>query len=528
MNGKDMRHAIRSAALTVTLVITCVLPAAADYDAGKRAWDAGKPSAAFGQWQAAADAGDGRAMLGLGRLYLKGLGAPQDYVLAHMWFNLAASRGEMEALKERDAVTEKMTPQQVAEAQKRAREWRPGGAEAGEPKAVAASKPAAAGKAPSAGRPAAAPSRPAVGQPPPRAIREAQELLTALGYQPGAADGKWGERSAKAYAAFLRDAGQPPGDVLTPQGLHAMRTMAKSRGKGAEAGVAGSTKPQARPPRDEKVGNPKEFRDCPECPEMVMIPAGSFMMGSPEGEAGRDKNEGPRHEVRIGKAFAVGKYEVTRREYGEFVRETGRDMSGGCWVDDAAQGWKSDGGRSWEDPGFEQGARHPAVCVSWEDAKSYVKWLSGKTGKRYRLLSESEWEYVARGGTRGPFHFGGTIATDKANYNGNYTYGSGSKGVYRGKTVRVGSFSANDFGLHDVHGNVWEWVEDCWHADYKGAPADGSAWERESGGDCRRRVLRGGSWNSGPGSLRSAIRGWNTAGGRSSGIGFRIARTLTP
>ena len=157
MNSKDIRHAIRSAALTVTLVVMCALPAGADYDAGKRAWDAGKPTEAVAQWQAAADAGDRRAMLALGRLYLQGLGALQDYVLAHMWFNLAASRGEMEALKERDAVMGKMTPQQVAEAQKRAREWRPGSGEAGEPKPASASKPASPDKA------AATPSRPVAG-----------------------------------------------------------------------------------------------------------------------------------------------------------------------------------------------------------------------------------------------------------------------------------------------------------------------------------------------------------------------------
>ena len=141
-----------------------------------------------------------------------------------------------------------------------------------------------------------------------------------------------------------------------------------------------------------------------------------------------------------------------------------------------------------------------------------MNWLSRETGKPYRLLSEAEWEYSARAGTTGPFHFGATISTDQANYDGNYIYGSGREGVYRKKTVPVGSFPANGFGLHAVHGNVWEWVEDCWHASYRGAPSDGSAWV--TGGDCGSRVLRGGSWYFDPGYLRSAVRLRNSAGNR--------------
>ena len=221
-------RAIRSAALTVALVITCALTAGADYDAGKRAWDAGKPAEALAQWRAAADAGDRRAMLELGRVHRMGLGTPQDYVLAHMWFNHAASRGEMEALKEREAVAAKMTPQQVAAAQERARTWRPGGGRGGRSEAAAAAQQSAA-------------------PPPARAIREAQELLTALGYTPGAADGRWGARSAKAYAAFLRDAGLPAGDTLTPEGLRAMRDVVKRQRAGTATGSGASAEPQPAP-----------------------------------------------------------------------------------------------------------------------------------------------------------------------------------------------------------------------------------------------------------------------------------------
>ena len=166
------------------------------------------------------------------------------------------------------------------------------------------------------------------------------------------------------------------------------------------------------------------------------------------------------------------------------------------------------------------------MCVNWEDARAYVNWLSRETGKPYRLLSEAEWEYSARAGTTGPFHFGATISTDQANYDGNYIYGSGREGVYRKKTVPVGSFPANGFGLHAVHGNVWEWVEDCWHASYRGAPSDGSVWV--TGGDCGSRVLRGGSWISLPRDLRSADRNGITAGIRNYFSGFRVTRTLTP
>ncbi len=142
------------------------------------------------------------------------------------------------------------------------------------------------------------------------------------------------------------------------------------------------------------------------------------------------------------------------------------------------------------------------------------------------MLTESEWEYVARAGTTGPFHFGSTISTAQANYNGLFTYGSGRPGEARDRTVPVGSFPANDFGLHDVHGNVWEWVEDCWHEGYTGAPTDGSAWL--SSEDCGKRVLRGGSWFNRSWSIRSAIRVGSPAGNRNFGDGFRIARTLAP
>ena len=203
----------------------------------------------------------------------------------------------------------------------------------------------------------------------------------------------------------------------------------------------------------------------------------------------------------------MGKYEVTFREW-DACRH-----GGGCSHTPHDEGW----GRG----------RRPVVNVSWTDAQAYVSWLSRVTGKHYRLLTESEWEYVARAGTTGPFHFGSTISTDQANYDGDYPYGSGIKGMYRGKTVPVGSFPSNAFGLHDVHGNVWERVEDCLHWNYLRAPSDGSAWV--SAGNCHTRVYRGGAWANGPKHVRAARRGVvNSSDSRSSAIGFRVARTLTP
>jgi formylglycine-generating enzyme required for sulfatase activity len=252
-----------------------------------------------------------------------------------------------------------------------------------------------------------------------------------------------------------------------------------------------------------KVG--ETFRDCEGCPEMVVIPAGSFRMGSPEGEPGRDEDEGPVHTVTFERPFAMARHEVTFDQWDACVRD------GGCRHKPDDAGW----GRG----------RRPVINVSWKDAKEYVRWLSRKTGQDYRLPSEAEWEYAARAGTESPFFTGSCISTDQANYDGNYDYGGcGAKtGLYRAKTLPVGSLASNPWGLYDVLGNVWEWTEDCWNDSYQGAPSDGSAWTE---GDCSRRVLRGGSWNFRPALVRSANRFRDVTGGRDYDAGFRPARTL--
>ena len=247
-------------------------------------------------------------------------------------------------------------------------------------------------------------------------------------------------------------------------------------------------------------GGDRPFRDCAECPEMVAVPAGSFTMGSPSGEPGRTNDEGPRHLVTISKPFAVGKYEVTFDEWNACV------AAGGC------------GGHRPGDNGWGRGSR-PVLHVNWNDAQAYVSWLSRRTGYCYRLLSESEWEYAARAGTTSLYSVGTAIATHQANYDGRR-----DTGIWRRQTVEVGGFAANGFGLHDMDSNVAEWIEDCWHEDYTGAPADGSAWVE--GGNCEERVVRGGAWRDESNGLRSANRSKVDADIRSNDIGIRVARTL--
>jgi formylglycine-generating enzyme required for sulfatase activity len=247
------------------------------------------------------------------------------------------------------------------------------------------------------------------------------------------------------------------------------------------------------------AGPGQVFRDCPGCPEMVVVPAGSFTIGSPSNEPERRDNEG-QLPVTIRKPFAVGRFAVTRGEFAAFVTATGQQRTeGGCLASTGSE-WKGQVDRNWRSPGFTQTDRHPVVCVSWNDAKAYVAWLSSTTGKAYRLLSETEREYVARAGTTTPFWWGSSITPSQANYDGTlepYT-GGGSKGEYRKATVAVDTFAANAWGLYNVHGNVWEWTEDCWNERNAGNPGNADA-----SGYCDR-PLRGGAWDSDPGLLRSA------------------------
>jgi formylglycine-generating enzyme required for sulfatase activity len=272
------------------------------------------------------------------------------------------------------------------------------------------------------------------------------------------------------------------------------------------------------------AGNTNWFKDCLNCPEMVVVPAGSFTMGSPMDEPERTGEREEQVRVLIARPFGVGRFAVTRGEFAAFVATTGykTDADAGCNIHTGSE-WKQQADRNWRSPGFSQTDRHPVVCVNWNDAKAYVAWLSKTTYKTYRLLSETEREFVTRAGTTTPFWWGSTISTSQANYDGNNTYASGSKGEWRQATVSVDSFAANSWGLYNVHGNVWERVEDCWNEKNAGNPGDGSA---RTSGDCGSRVLRGGSWRNNPQTLRSGYRSGSPAVNRSIYNGLRVARTL--
>jgi formylglycine-generating enzyme required for sulfatase activity len=252
---------------------------------------------------------------------------------------------------------------------------------------------------------------------------------------------------------------------------------------------------------------------------MIVAPPGRFMMGSPKDEPGRsdDEDDGNKNQVPVAmlSPLAVSKFAVTFDQWDACV------AGGGC-------------NRYRPDDNKWGRGRLPVINVSWDDAQAYVKWLSTKTGKDYRLLSEAEWEYVARAGTQTPFWWGSSISSSQANYDGRFPYGGGSAGEFRGKTVAVDSFAANPWGLYQVDGNVWEWIDDCYHKNYAGmqgaASAGGStswgtACETSGDGKDTLRVLRGGSWFNLPQVIRSAIRRWDRPGYRGNDVGFRVART---
>ena len=257
------------------------------------------------------------------------------------------------------------------------------------------------------------------------------------------------------------------------------------------------------------------------------IPAGSFRMGDLSGNG--DSDEKPVHNVTIPKPFAVGKYEVTRGEFATFVNATGYSASGSCYYWNGRK-WEKSSSHNWRTPGFSQSDRDPVVCVSWDNAKAYVRWLGREAGKDYRLLSEAEWEYIARAGSSSKYPFGNSESSLCGHGNGadtstgfSWKNKSCSDG-YGEQTAPVGSFKPNTFGVYDTVGNTRERLEDCWHDSYNGAPSDGKAWT--SDGDCSKRVIRGGSWGSKPRKLRSAERAWNSFDIRDDVIGFRVARDL--
>ncbi|WP_044466118.1 formylglycine-generating enzyme family protein [Pseudomonas sp. MRSN 12121] len=254
------------------------------------------------------------------------------------------------------------------------------------------------------------------------------------------------------------------------------------------------------------------FKDCKNCPEMVVLPAGTFTMGTPDDEVGREPDEGPMHDVTFAKPFAMSRFQITAGEWDSYVKETGVVIANG----DTRPGRECIASK----PRYQQGPRQPAVCMDFADVQAYVAWLSKKTGHHYQMVSEAQREYAARAGSKGPFPFpfdegkGYSIAKH-AN-----TYGPADGYSF---TSPVGSYPPNAFGMYDMHGNVYEWIADCEHANYVGAPTDGSAWVEPG---CEARQIRGNDWGEAPVFSRSGNRNNIYPSTRGDWIGFRVVRDL--
>jgi len=291
---------------------------------------------------------------------------------------------------------------------------------------------------------------------------------------------------------------------------------------------------------------PRSFRDCAGCSEMVVIPAGTYTMGSAANDVTADALEQPSHEVHV-RSFAAGKYDVSLAEWRAFARATTRPTGLGCqWT--GKEGAEAEKLASWKNLGFSQTKRDPVVCVTWQDAKDYARWLSRKTGKHYRLLTEAEWEYASRAGSNAAYPWKAGTSHEFANHGAEECCGGLANG--RDKWVKTspgGAFPANAFGLYDMNGNVMQWVEDCFAPTYSNTPRDGSANVKSvplnTTGDlkdingtmtCDYRVLRGGDWAQQARWIRSAARSFAPPPGpgprlknyRSGGVGFRVARDL--
>ena len=311
-----------------------------------------------------------------------------------------------------------------------------------------------------------------------------------------------------------------------------LRAQAQSKLEESRQSVAreAQQQPVAQPPVTQNATSAnapsragQTIKDCVDCPELVVLPAGSFMMGSSAQEQAQAQAQGakkeitdrenPQHNVSISR-FAMGKTEVTKAQYAAFVSATGHNAGNSCWIWTGSK-WEDTTGRNWQNPGYSQSDNDPVACVNWHDGQAYAKWLSNKTGKQYRLPSESEWEYAARAGSSGKWSCG-----DEEGQLGQYAWYEANSGE---KTQPVGTKKPNAFGLYDMHGNVWEWTQDCWNESYTGAPTDNAA---STTGNCGQRVGRGGSWSGNAVNSRSASRGRDDAASRDSFLGFRLARML--
>ena len=334
------------------------------------------------------------------------------------------------------------------------------------------------------------------------ALAETTALLKQLGFMSDASRGGTDAPLQDAIKRFQGKAGLTPDGQVTPTLLAVLRAT-----KTQMAGLPALPKPGAPAPGiatgplEHEVGS--SFKDCENCPEMVVVPGGRFLMGAVKSEKGHKPEEEPQHEVTVAAPFALSKFEITFDEWEACALE------GGC------------GNYRPEDSGWGRG-RRPVIFVSYDDAKAYVDWLRQKTGKAYRLPSEAEWEFAARAGTSTPFASGATLAPTQANYDASSETANRKPGAYQGTTVEVGTFPPNPYGLLDMEGNVSEWVEDCWNPSHAGAPADASP----RGGDCKRRVAKGGAWYYEADYARSDARMSYPKTSRLNVIGFRVARPL--
>lgn len=293
----------------------------------------------------------------------------------------------------------------------------------------------------------------------------------------------------------------------------------------AASGAASSSAAEVRVVAETRNGN--VLKDCTDCPELVTIPAGNFSMGSGAGTPGADASESPSHDVNIS-SFLIGQDAITRGQFSAFVTaanyQSDAERLGGC-IGLAGDTWEFKPKVTWRRPGFPQDDDHPVVCVTWNDANAYVKWLSATTRQSYRLPSEAEREYVTRAGSMDAYWWGKGATLEQANFRDDASrVTDGNKRPSRMTTVPIKQFAANPMGLYNVHGNVWEWVQDCQHNNYNAAPVDGAAWASSCVG--KRRGARGGGWAGPAAGMRSAQRTWFEPDLPSYAGGFRVARDL--
>ena len=452
----------------------------------------------------------------LGAMLAAGAGTKKNYSEAYFWLALAAKQGDKQAADFRDEVGKNLKSTQRTQLSLRAAAWKP------------KKRITFTGLTPNSL------ASPVMGSEKKNKSRNKEQVQPKTGLEIlNKARSNPGKKAGMRIVEINRGAAEVA-RADSPSASPPAATKSKKAKPQPQPKPQASLKPPA--PAQPKIKKPKiklprpgeNFKDCPNCPEMVVVPGGTYQMGGVFGAGNLPAK--PVHKVTLPKPFAIGKHEITRGQYAEFATATGRRSTLRCryWTGRTLETFKSDNTRSWQEPGFKQNDRHPVVCVGWRDAKAYANWLAIKTAKPYRLPSEAEWEYVARAGGRKSYFFGDKVAELCRFANGadgSMSFEWRNKACSDGfaRTAPVGSFLPNAFGLYDVHGNVSEWVEDCWNKEFVGAPSGDKPWLR---GKCASRVIRGGSWMDDPGFLHYAYREGSRLAAQASHKGFRLALTL--